>query len=753
MADNIIIRLQFEQDKKTDPVKNLPKEAGKAGKKAGQNFKTNFKSATKGLASSLRNEFLRTTVAIIGVQKALNALRSSFSDLRNFQKGVAEINTILPQNQKLTKDATSQLLRFTAAFGTQSQTQAKAFYNIVSAGVEGTAKQLETLSVANKAASAGLVDIDTAAKAIVSSVNAYSKSGLTAKRASDALFVAVREGQTTFGELADFMGTATSIAANAGVEFSELAGALAFVTKSGISTDKATTGLRQVFASVIKPTKEAREEARRLGIEFSKTGLQSKKLAGFLLDIQKKTKGNEESLAKLFGNIRALAPILNIVNGNFGDFNRILEATRKSTGATATAFEEIQRNNIDFKINQVTGEFERLGITVLSKVTPAINGLLSGVRHLTRGFNNLIGGSPSNELSRINKQLSKSAREFNFLQDSLATKKKFSFKEFFGIGDGKDSPEITRIKKQIEEVKNQRRSLLKQRAEILAKNKSLDNQRVNDNKAKNDSISANNTALADSEKALIQNTTRFVEQKREEDLAKLQQLRDQGLISQMQFEEARIQVKQNADNQILAIQQKTEDNSKVSFAGVAKAWKRSASSIKANNVELARSFQSVLGNGLGRAFQNMGKAMREGANEWDAFKDGLQNVLADIASAAGDLYIKWGIASIASGNVSMGSAQIAAGAGLKLLSGLLGTSSSSSAGGGASAGGGDTSVDNLTSQSDDPEDIDRAQTIAQNTIIVEGSLVRTQELSDFLTEINNENNARTGQVQTDVRFA
>jgi TP901 family phage tail tape measure protein len=757
MADSIVIKLQFEQDKKTDPTKNLPKQAAKAGQKAGQNFKTNFRQATKGLASGLRNEFLRTTAAIFGVQKALSALSSSFQDLRNFQRGVAEVNTILPKNQKLTKDATSQLLRFSAAYGTESQKQVQAFYNIVSAGIKGTAKQLEVLKVANRAALAGVTDIDTAAKAIVSSMNAYAKSGLTASQASDVLFSAIRDGQIVFEEFTQFLGNVSSIAANAGVSYAELGGAIGFITKSGLQADKATIGLRQVLVSVIKPTKEAREEARRLGIEFNKNAIVSKNFAGFLKDIQKRTKGNEESLAKLFGNVRALAPIMNIVNGRFDDFSAILEKAKNSTGNTNDAFEEFKKNNIDLKIKQVTAEFERLGITILNKITPALDTFLTGINKITRGLTNLAGGGATSKVARLNAELSKTANEFNSLKDQLRIAEKFSFKKVLGnIFDTsglKDDPRIKQIKKDLQDLKRRRQDLLKQRADLIAQGKNLDDKEINNNKNKNDSINAGNTALADSEKALIQNTTRFVQQKREEDLARLKQLREQGLITEMQFEEARIQVKQNADNQLLAIQQRTEENSKVSFSGIADAWKKQASTIRANNVELARSFSNVLGRGLGNTFQNIGKAMRENASEWDAFKDGLQNILADIASAAGDLYIKWGIANIASGNVGVGSAQIAAGAGLKILSGLIGTSSSSSSPSGGGAGAATGGFDSAVSDFEDPEDIERAQTVAQNTIIVEGSLVRSQELAEFLNEVNNDNNARTGQVQTDVRFA
>ena len=285
MAEKIVIELDLKTDRVKDDLKQVSNDAKRSGQNAGNKFGKAFGAKLRETANTAAKDFLKIAVAVTALNKALNLLGSSFNNLRGFRGAVAEINSILPKNAKLTEESTQKLIEFSAQYGKSQQAQAKAFYNIVSAGVKGTSKQLETLRVANTAAVAGLVDIDTAAKVLVSSVNAYSKSGLTAKQASDSLFTAVREGQTTFRELSDTVGKVTSIAASAGLEFSELAGFLAFSTKSGLNTSSAVAGLRQVLSSLIKPTSEAREEAKRIGLEFSSAALKSKGLARFLVDL------------------------------------------------------------------------------------------------------------------------------------------------------------------------------------------------------------------------------------------------------------------------------------------------------------------------------------------------------------------------------------------------------------------------------------------------------------------------------------
>jgi TP901 family phage tail tape measure protein len=359
-------------------TRKFVKDAEKVGKKAGTELstgvtkKTNLTKAGKKGKKTFKKGFGRIDVAIgasianaasAAVRQIGAAARQAIDDLRGFSRGISEINSILPANAKLTKEAQAALIGFSNEFGQDARLQAQGFYNIVSAGVKGTAKQLATLEQANKAATAGLVSIDDAAKLLVSSVNAYSNSGLTATEASDALFIAVREGQTTFRELAAFMGNVTGLAGAAGLEFTELTGSIAAFTKAGLATDIAVTGLKQVLVSLAKPSKEAADEAKRLNIEFSTAALRAKGFAGFLKEVQDATKGSEVSLAKLFGNVRALTPVLTTLNGNFAEFKRILDETKNSTGATELALIEIKKS-LDFKIQKRITQFKNFFLII-----------------------------------------------------------------------------------------------------------------------------------------------------------------------------------------------------------------------------------------------------------------------------------------------------------------------------------------------------------------------------------------------------
>ena len=400
MGDNPELKLEIVLDDGTvrKAFARIQNESKNAGKKSGDDFGKAFNSSFSAI------ELTGANLAANAISSISNELRlmagQSIQAYRSFSRGVAEVNSILPQNEKLTVASTEALVSYSQLYATSAQQQAKAYYGIVSAGIKGTDKQLKVLNQSNKAAIAGLVDINTSARSLVSTMNAYSQSGLSARDVSDVLFVSVREGQTTFGELADSIARVSPLAASAGLELSEMAGFLAFITKAGVTTSEAVTGLRSIIAAIVKPADEAAKFAKKLGIEFNVTALRSKGLAGFLDDVKSATKGNESQLARLFPRVQALTPVIQTVNGDFGDLKRILDETARSAGATNTAFKEIAEN-ADFQAKQIESSYNR----ALQSLGKDLNFVTTTAKSV---FANLFGQnarSAEKDLININKRI------------------------------------------------------------------------------------------------------------------------------------------------------------------------------------------------------------------------------------------------------------------------------------------------------------------------------------------------------------
>lgn len=750
MSDKIEIEIILTKADTKKAFDDVERKGAKAGQETGRKFGNSFSKTLRSGAKDASLSFLKVTAGALALNKAINLLGASFDNLRGFSKGVAEINSILPENQKLTEKATQELIKFSATFGTDQQKQARAFYQIVSSGVKGTANQLRVLATSNRAATAGLVSIDESADVLTTSINAYAKSGLTAKQASDDLFVAVREGKTTFGELSSFLGNVVSVASSAGLEFNELAGFLAFTTKNGLKTDVAVTGLRQVLVSIIKPTKEAKEEARKIGLEFNTAALRAKGLSGFLTDLIKRTGGSEAALSKLFGNVRALTPILQVAGGNFSELNRILKETKNSSGATSKAFAEIAKNT-DFRLDQLDSELSSLGLNLLRVVNPAIITFVDGLKFIAKFANKAFTKDTSSLVDQFQASLKGVNQQIKLTKKEIGEVKGFPQKDLFG-NISKSGKDLKNLRRSLTELQEHRRDLIKDRATVIDMGKKLDAERVRSEKNANGEIKTSRLELFSTLKELGLKTTESITADGDARLAKLKALRDQELIGEMQFSEGKIQIQTATNAQLDTIEENRLRNSQLSFASMTAAFRLNNKRMKFSAIELAKTMQGTFAKGFGNAFVQVGKAMREGKSEFDAFGNALQAMLANMASALGDFYIAKGIAYSADPITATSGAQmIAAGSGLKILAGLLGSSGGGSSSGGSGGGGSTDTIDD--SGILEPQDIERAAPDTNVQLIVQGDVLDSQETGTKLASVLSEAFNKQGVVLTDLRVA
>ena len=295
----------------------------------------------------------------------------------DFEKAMAEVSTLLsdttPASMKKTSDAIKDI---SVQFGQAPVEEAKALYQIISAGATDAATQIEQLTVANKLAVGGVTDVATAADGLTSVFNAYAGTGLEVNRISDIMFATMRLGKTTIGELSANVGNVVTIAAQAGVSFEELGASVATVTVSGLSTSSAMDGLRGVLASVLKQSDQTKKAAAELGIEFNVSRVKAVGLDGVLKDIAN-SGVTEEQLAHLVGRIEGLTNILATVRNNGEAFTKNLEEIKNSAGATDEALSKMMES-ASFKAEQARAAFEVLKIEIGEKFLAAVASTADG---------------------------------------------------------------------------------------------------------------------------------------------------------------------------------------------------------------------------------------------------------------------------------------------------------------------------------------------------------------------------------------
>jgi TP901 family phage tail tape measure protein len=326
-----------------------------------------------------RIALIARNILLLGTALAgLGAFVGLASSARDFNAALAETSTLIEGTPAQLNELTEASRALVREFGGNKTQQVEAFYQAISAGAASLPDAAEIVEQANRLAIGGVTDVTTGVDILTTAVNAYGPSTLSAAEASDALFVAMRGGKTTIEELASELGGVIPLATSTGVSFDELNAATAALTTQGISTNVAITQLRGILQGVIKPSGEAVEAAKRLGIEFNVAALQSKGLRGFLEDVAEATGGNAEELSKLFGSVEALGGALALTGNGADTFAELLEDMADKAGATDEAFEKVAQN-LDQRLNVATSSiaetFERLGQVALRIVVPAVEAL------------------------------------------------------------------------------------------------------------------------------------------------------------------------------------------------------------------------------------------------------------------------------------------------------------------------------------------------------------------------------------------
>jgi len=299
-----------------------------------------------------------------GVAMAVRSVVTQFKDViqkgREFEREWANTTTMLTISAEETDKLKQELMNLSPTLGDTTEL-AKGMYQVLSASIE-PAKAIEFLGVAAKAAKAGITDVYTSVDALTTVINAYGMQAEEATRVSDIMFQTVKRGKLTYGELAAALGTVVPVAATVGINFEEVAAALASLTRQGIKVQTATMQLRQVFMAVLKPGKDAKELAEKLGLEFSVTALKAKGLGKFLADVKEKTHGSAHAYSILFKNVRAMTPVMALAGRAAEGFANDIELMGKASGSTEEAFRK-QMDSADFWIETLKNSINKFKIS------------------------------------------------------------------------------------------------------------------------------------------------------------------------------------------------------------------------------------------------------------------------------------------------------------------------------------------------------------------------------------------------------
>ncbi|WP_052045127.1 phage tail tape measure protein [Caloranaerobacter azorensis] len=319
---------------------------------------------------------------LTGIGVALTKFAGDFEESSN------KVTTIADTTVMSIEEIQKGVLKLSNEMGIAATELNETLYQTISATGD-TANALGYVEIASKAAIGGFTDTTTAVDGLTTVLNAYGLKGKEAMQSvADQMLMAQNYGKTTFGEMAQSIGNVIPIAASLNVSTKELFGSLATLTKNGIGTSEAVTGLKAAFSNIIKPSKQASELADELGIEFNAAHFKSVGWAKFLDEIREKTGGNAEKMAQLFGSVEALNAVTVLAVTGAEDFAGALQAMEQSAGQTQKAFQKMDQGAND-SIEDMFNSLRNLGIELGQVLLPYIMNVIEKVQEWIDWFEGL----------------------------------------------------------------------------------------------------------------------------------------------------------------------------------------------------------------------------------------------------------------------------------------------------------------------------------------------------------------------------
>ena len=308
-----------------------------------------FKAAGVALATALAPLAAGITlVAALG--KVFTDLSAQdFASARVKTLGV-DVDNLKPKLQSLSNELSGQV---------SSLDLLAASYDVASAGFGEVAELSDVLKASQLGATGGFSELATVADATTSVLNAYGLESDQAAKLVDGFIQTQNDGKIVVDQYAQQIGRLAPIAAGAGVGIDELNAAISTVTATGVPVESTFAGLRQVIASIQKPTSEAAKAAEKLGVDFSATALSTKGLGGVLEELVAKGGASEETLAQFFGSVEARTAILPLLNDQLVSFNKNLENQANSQGKAAEA-STTSSNTIQGQLTRLSSAFTNL---------------------------------------------------------------------------------------------------------------------------------------------------------------------------------------------------------------------------------------------------------------------------------------------------------------------------------------------------------------------------------------------------------
>ncbi len=228
-----------------------------------------------------------------------------------FNQALAKMGTLLDNDgessQTYARDLDilkNQIVAVSIKFNQDLIPTTKAFKEALSSGIK-THELAEFMDEAGKASVSMGLSLEGSAAILTSFKDAYGLTISQLKPLNDVLFSAIDVSKMKAEELRSSLGRVLPTANAAGISITDLMGALASLTRQGMTTSNAVTSLNQFISGMRGPSEKAQEVLASHGIVFGEMAFKGKTLMEVLKKLNEQVADEGDFFTKAFPEERA----------------------------------------------------------------------------------------------------------------------------------------------------------------------------------------------------------------------------------------------------------------------------------------------------------------------------------------------------------------------------------------------------------------------------------------------------------------
>jgi TP901 family phage tail tape measure protein len=271
----------------------------------------------------------------------------------------------------------------------------KTLFDIFSSMDVNTSQAEKLLASFSKAAVAGQTDVQAAARASISIMNAFKIPVEDVTKVMDVQFQAVRKGVFTYEEFAKTIGRAIPSTVRAGGSIQDLAGMMAFMTRNGMSAAQAATSAARSFDLLSNP--KFGKNMKDFGIDVADAAGNFRPMVDVAQDLRAKMAGLSEEarstkLKELTMGAGGVIQAMRFMNLAILDTKGLLPeltTAMNDSGGAMTAAYDIMAQQPQAKLQQLKNKWQILRTEIGDVVLPIFMRLVDVGITLIAWFNNL----------------------------------------------------------------------------------------------------------------------------------------------------------------------------------------------------------------------------------------------------------------------------------------------------------------------------------------------------------------------------